>query len=346
VTAEPLLSVRDLRTYFPTRKGLVKAVDGVSFELDRGDTLGIVGESGSGKSITALSIVGLVPPPGRNVSGEVIFEGKDLLKASEFELRRVRGRRIGFIFQDPMVSLNPVMTIGDQITESLEIHTKLRGGDARKRAISLLDMVGIPSPERRVDNYPHEFSGGMRQRAMIAIAIACDPALLLADEPSTALDVTIQAQILELLKNLQRELGMALILISHDLGVVAEMCRRIMVMYAGRRAELAQTRDLLRSPAHPYTRGLLASRPGLHRAAPIAGTGNGMSSNGHRVRVRLQPIPGMPPDLSTPIPGCAFAPRCTLAEDHCANHQPAFEQVAEDHWAACWVAQREAAGVS
>lgn len=330
VSRDVLLELRDLRTYFPTRKGLVKAVDGVSFELDKGDTLGIVGESGCGKSMAALSILRLVPPPGQIVSGEIHFEGRDLLRADEAAMRRVRGGRIGFIFQDPMVSLNPVMTIGQQITESLELHTPLRGSDARKRAIQLLDRVGIPAAERRVDNYPHEFSGGMRQRAMIAIAISCEPALLLADEPTTALDVTIQAQILDLLRQLQRELGMAMVLISHDLGVVAQMCRRIMVMYAGRRAEIAPTRELLRTPAHPYTRGLLASRPGL----------------GGAVRQRLTPIAGMPPDLSALIPGCAFAPRCSQVEEACHEKQPPFLEL-EDHRAvACWVAQREALGVA
>jgi oligopeptide/dipeptide ABC transporter ATP-binding protein len=352
VARPPLLAVRDLRTNFPTRKGLIRAVDGVTFDLQPSDTLGIVGESGCGKSVTALSLVGLIPPPGRIASGEVWFEGQNLASASEGALRRVRGGRIGFVFQDPMVAFNPVMSIGDQIVESIRVHTDLGGTAARARAVDLLDLVGIPDAERRVRNYPHEFSGGMRQRAMIAIGIACRPALLIADEPTTALDVTIQAQILDLIKDLQRTLGMALILITHDLGVVTEMCRRVLVMYAGRMAELSDTVRLYGDAAHPYTRGLLASRPGADESwrgrdgsvglAEVAATGATLRGR----RPRLRSIPGLPPDLATPLVGCAYAPRCELADERCRQTAPAFDQVGTDHHAACWAIKREPTHVS
>jgi oligopeptide transport system ATP-binding protein len=321
----PLLRVRGLKTCFPTRKGLVRAVDGVSFDLKAGETLGIVGESGCGKSVTALSLVRLVAPPGRVVDGEVVFEGRDLLKLSDGDLRRVRGGRIGFIFQDPMTSLNPLMTVGDQIMESVLLHTAKRGAEARSRTVQLLDLVGIPSAERRTRNYPHEFSGGMRQRVMIAVAIACNPTLLIADEPTTALDVTIQAQILDLMRDLQRELGMAVILISHDLGVVAHMCARVAVMYAGRIVESAPARALFAAPAFPYTQGLMLCRP-QRRAAGA----------------RLMPIPGAPPNLAEPIVGCPFLPRCSHAESACREGRPELLPVdGNDHLSACRVVQRD-----
>jgi oligopeptide/dipeptide ABC transporter ATP-binding protein len=323
--APPLLRVRGLKTRFPTRKGLVRAVDGVSFDLEAGETLGVVGESGCGKSVTALSLVRLVAPPGRVVAGEIVFEGRDLLKLSDGDLRHVRGGRIGFIFQDPMTSLNPLMTVGDQIMESVLLHTRKRGAEARSRTVELLDLVGIPSAARRVGNYPHEFSGGMRQRVMIAVAIACNPALLIADEPTTALDVTIQAQILDLMRDLQRELGMAVILISHDLGVVAQMCARVAVMYAGRIVESAPTRALFEAPAFPYTQGLMLCRPQRR----VSGA-------------RLMPISGAPPNLAEPIVGCAFLPRCGHAESACRDGQPELQPVdGADHLSACLVVQRD-----
>jgi oligopeptide/dipeptide ABC transporter ATP-binding protein len=321
---QPLLSVRNLRTQFSTRSGVVKAVDYVSFELGRGETLGIVGESGSGKSVTALSILRLVAPPGRIVGGEVVFEGSDLLTASERDLRRVRGGRIGFVFQDPMTSLNPVMSVGDQIVESLLLHTELSKTEARARAVELLGLVEIPAAAQRVRAYPHEFSGGMRQRAMLAVAIACRPTLLIGDEPTTALDVTVQRQVLGLIKNLQQELSMALLLISHDLGVIAHMCERVAVMYAGRMVETGPTSPTLSSSSHPYTRSLLLCRPS-------AGTQPG----------RLLSIPGQPPNLADRIEGCAFAPRCPLVEPMCTERRPDLVDLDGIHASACLVAQRD-----
>lgn len=288
----PLLEVRDLRTYFHTQDGIVKAVDGVSFYVNRGETLGIVGESGCGKSVTSLSIMRLIPtPPGKIAGGQILFDGEDLLQASEEEMRHIRGNRIAMIFQDPMTSLNPVLTIGRQITESLELHLKLTKKEARDRAIELLDMVGIPSASKRLDNYPHQFSGGMRQRVMIAMALSCNPELLIADEPTTALDVTIQAQILELINRLREELGTAVILITHDLGVVAGMTDRVTVMYAGKVVEEGPTSEIFANPRMPYTIGLLRSIPRLDE---------------ERGR-RLTPIRGLPPNLIDLPPICPSA---------------------------------------
>ncbi|PMP75194.1 MAG: peptide ABC transporter ATP-binding protein [Chloroflexus aggregans] len=316
----PLLEVRDLRTYFHTQDGIVKAVDGVSFYVNRGETLGIVGESGCGKSVTSLSIMRLIPnPPGKIVSGQILFDGEDLLQASEEEMRHIRGNRIAMIFQDPMTSLNPVLTIGRQITESLELHLKLSKKEARDRAIELLDMVGIPSPSKRLDNYPHQFSGGMRQRVMIAMALSCNPELLIADEPTTALDVTIQAQILELINRLREELETAVILITHDLGVVAGMTDRVTVMYAGKVVEEGPTAEIFANPRMPYTIGLLRSIPRLDE---------------ERGR-RLTPIRGLPPNLIDLPPICPFSPRCDYAREECLARVPELRRVGPDHRAAC-----------
>lgn len=316
----PLLEVRDLRTYFYTQDGIVKAVDGVSFYVNRGETLGIVGESGCGKSVTSLSIMRLIPnPPGKIVSGQILFDGEDLLQASEEEMRHIRGNRIAMIFQDPMTSLNPVLTIGRQITESLELHLKLSKKEARDRAIELLDMVGIPSASKRLDNYPHQFSGGMRQRVMIAMALSCNPELLIADEPTTALDVTIQAQILELINRLREELETAVILITHDLGVVAGMTDRVTVMYAGKVVEEGPTSEIFANPRMPYTIGLLRSIPRLDE---------------ERGR-RLTPIRGLPPNLIDLPPICPFSPRCDYAREECLSSVPELRSVGNDHRAAC-----------
>ncbi|MGQ0677995.1 MAG: ABC transporter ATP-binding protein, partial [Rhodospirillales bacterium] len=298
-----LLEVRDLRAHFFTLDGVTRAVDGVSFALDAGETLGIVGESGCGKSVTALSILRLLPPRlGRIVSGSVEFDGQDLAHLSEAEMREVRGNRIAMIFQEPMTSLNPVLTVGDQIAEAVTIHQKVDRRTAMARAVEMLRLVRIPDAERRVDDYPHQFSGGMRQRVMIAMALSCNPKLLIADEPTTALDVTIQAQILKLMLELKGKFGAAVILITHDLGVVAETCQRVIVMYAGRKVEEAGVTELFDRPLHPYTRGLMASIP--RRSAKT------------RVR-RLKEIPGIVPSLREPIAGCAFADRCGFATDRC-----------------------------
>ncbi|MCS7255136.1 MAG: ABC transporter ATP-binding protein, partial [Thermomicrobium sp.] len=318
---EPLLEVRDLRTQFFTQDGVVKAVDGVSFHLMPGETLGLVGESGCGKSITALSIMRLIPsPPGKIVSGEILFEGEDILKMSDDEVRSIRGRKIAMIFQDPMTSLNPVLTINRQISEALELHLGMSKQQARQRAIELLKMVGIPNAEQRVDQYPHQFSGGMRQRVMIAMALSCNPSLLIADEPTTALDVTIQAQILDLIRNLQREHNTALILITHDLGVVAGMTDRINVMYAGHIVESAPTEELFENPKHPYTVGLLNSIPRLD--APR--------------KERLNPIRGLPPDLIDLPDMCPFVPRCDFAREKCSEKNPPLFDVNPVHRSACW----------
>jgi oligopeptide transport system ATP-binding protein len=317
----PLLDVRNLETQFKTQDGVVKAVNNVSFYVNRGETLGIVGESGSGKSVTSLSVMRLIPnPPGRITGGEVMFDGQDLLKLSEEAMRELRGNRIAMIFQDPMTSLNPVLTIGQQIIESLVLHLKLSQAEARARTIELLQMVGIPGAEKRVDEYPHQFSGGMRQRVMIAMALACNPELLIADEPTTALDVTIQAQILELIEKLQAELGMAVIIITHDLGVVAGMSDRVMVMYAGRVVEEGPTRDIFHNPRMPYTIGLLKSIPRLDN---VSGQ-------------RLEPIRGLPPDLITLGQECAFRFRCDFAQAGACDAQvPPLRNVGENHNAAC-----------
>jgi oligopeptide/dipeptide ABC transporter ATP-binding protein len=319
-----LLDVRNLHTQFLTSAGVVRAVDGVSWDVRPGETVALVGESGCGKSVSALSIMRLVAAPaGRIVGGEVIFKGRDLLKLSDEEMRRVRGREIAMIFQEPMTSLNPVLTIGRQLTETMEIHLGMTTAQARARAGELLAMVGIPDPERRLAQYPHQFSGGMRQRMMIAMALSCEPALILADEPTTALDVTIQAQILELMKDLSRRLGVAMLMITHNLGVVARYADRVNVMYAGKIVERASARELYANPRHPYTLGLLRSVPRLDEPR----------------RAKLQPIPGQPPDLSRLPAGCAFAPRCAYVMERCRVERPPLLAVADGHVSACWVAE-------
>ncbi|MCC8429720.1 ABC transporter ATP-binding protein [Reyranella aquatilis] len=322
-----LLEVSDLGTWFYTRQGIVKAVDGVDFEVAAGETLAIVGESGCGKSMTALSLMRLIPdPPGRIVSGSIRLAGRDLLKISEEEMRDVRGNEISMIFQEPMTSLNPVMTIGKQISESLILHRDMDRKQAMKRAIEMLDLVRIPEPAQRAKEYPHQLSGGMRQRAMIAMALACNPKVLIADEPTTALDVTIQAQILELIVELQREFSAAVILITHDLGVVAETAHRVIVMYAGRKVEEASVGELFARPLHPYTTGLMNSIPRLDL----------MRGQTDRSAERLQEIPGIVPPLFDLPTGCAFAPRCSKADDKCRAERPAYEEKQPGHWAACW----------
>ena len=323
-----LLDVQGLKTYFFTRDGVVRAVDGLSFSVARGETLAIVGESGCGKSVTSLSVLRLIAsPPGRTVEGTVVFEGRNLLELSEPEMRKVRGDAISMIFQEPMTSLNPVLTIGRQIAEVLILHRGLTREDAMLRAIEMLRLVRIPEPERRVTEYPHQLSGGMRQRVMIAMALACEPRLLIADEPTTALDVTIQAQILDLMRELKQRTGAAIVLITHDLGVVAEMAQRVVVMYAGRKVEEGPVEALFATPRHPYTRGLLDSIPKLGAASRGAGT-------------RLTEIAGTVPSLSEAIVGCAFAPRCAFATVRCQNEYPPLEEKAPGHYAACWESER------
>ena len=324
-----VLEVQDLRTYFYTLDGVTRAVDGVSFEVREGETLGIVGESGCGKSVTALSIMRLIPPKiGRTVSGMIRFDGRDLLGLEEQEMRDIRGNRIAMIFQEPMTSLNPVLTVGDQIAEAVTIHQKAGRAEAMARAVEMLRLVRIPDAERRVRDYPHQFSGGMRQRAMIAMALSCNPKLLIADEPTTALDVTIQAQILKLVLELKGRFGAAVMLITHDLGVVAETCQRVIVMYAGRKVEEAEVAELFDRPMHPYTRGLMASIPRRGGAKPAR---------------RLTEIPGIVPSLREPIPGCAFAERCGFATERCRREAPALARSGNGHWVACWEAERVAA---
>ena len=330
-----LLEVDDLTTYFFTRDGIVRAVDGVSFSVRRGEALAIVGESGCGKSVTSLSIMRLIAsPPGRTVKGRVVFEGRDLLQLSEVEMRKIRGDAISMIFQEPMTSLNPVLTIGHQIAEALVLHRGSSRDDAARRTVELLRTVRMPEAERRASQYPHELSGGMRQRVMIAMALACEPRLLIADEPTTALDVTIQAQILDLMRELQQKTGSAIVLITHDLGVVAEMAERVVVMYAGRKVEEAPVSALFAHPRHPYTRGLLDSIPKL-----------GADSAGQGERTRLAEIAGTVPSLSEPIVGCAFAPRCAYAVARCHDDAPPLEEKAPAHFAACWESSRVAASV-
>ena len=317
-----LLEVRNLKTQFFTQDGVVHAVNGISYHVDTGETVAIVGESGSGKSVGVMSLIRLIPqPPGKIVDGEVIFDGQDLLKLKEDELRDIRGNRIAMIFQDPMTSLNPVLTIGRQITEALELHLHMNKEQARKRAVELLEMVGIPGAESRLDDYPHQFSGGMRQRVMIAMGLSCDPQLLIADEPTTALDVTIQAQIVDLTRRLQDELGMAIIWITHDLGVVAGMADRVLVMYSGFIVEEGNVNDLYARPRHPYTLGLLRSIPRLDLGR----------------QKRLIPIDGLPPDLLEPPTHCPFAPRCSFVQEKCWQENPALVEVSPGHKAACWV---------
>ena len=319
-----VLDVKNLQTVFFTNSGLFRAVDDLSFSVRRGETLAIVGESGCGKSVTALSVMRLVPdPPGRIVGGSIVLEGTDLLGLDDAEMRAIRGNRISMIFQEPMTSLNPVMRIGDQITEAVRLHQDIGRKEAWKQAVDMLRLVRIPEPERRAQEYPHQLSGGMRQRAMIAMALACRPVLLIADEPTTALDVTIQAQILALIVDLQKTLGTGLILITHDLGVVAQTAQRVIVMYAGKKVEEASVEALFENPRHPYTRGLMASMPAV-------------ISLGARSDVRLTEIPGMVPSLTNLPAGCAFAPRCPLAIDRCRAEYPPLEEFGGDHLAACW----------
>ncbi|MCD6519788.1 MAG: ABC transporter ATP-binding protein [Anaerolineae bacterium] len=318
----PLLEVKNLRTEFVTQDGVVQAVNGISFSLEEGETLGIVGESGCGKSVSMLSLMRLIPqPPGRIVEGEVWFQGRDLLKLSNEEVRQIRGNQIAMVFQDPMTSLNPVLTIGQQIGEALELHLGMTKEQARQRAIELLEMVRIPEAAERIDDYPHQFSGGMRQRVMIAMALSCNPKLLIADEPTTALDVTIQAQIIDLIKDLKRELGMAIIWITHDLGIVAGLVDRVQVMYAGYIVERAKVDEFYKNPRHPYSLGLLASLPRLDE---------------ERKR-KLTPIEGLPPDLISLPPGCPFYPRCKYRVPKCLDENPPLRQVGEGHEIACWV---------
>ncbi len=316
-----LLEVKDLKTYFFTDDGVVRAVNGVSWHLDEGETLGLVGESGCGKSVTAMSILRLIPnPPGRIVDGSIMFEGRDLLKISDSEMRSVRGNRIGMIFQEPMTSLNPVLTIGQQIREAITLHLGLGEQESTARAIELLELVGIPEAAQRLKDYPHQFSGGMRQRVMIAMALSCNPKLLIADEPTTALDVTIQAQILEIMARLSREFGTAVLVITHNLGVVARYADRVAVMYAGEIVESGTAIDIFKHPRHPYTIGLMASVPRLDETEHI----------------RLTTIEGQPPLLINPIPGCPFQPRCDWAIDECGATHPELETKEPGHTARCF----------
>jgi oligopeptide/dipeptide ABC transporter ATP-binding protein len=316
-----LLEIKDLQTQFFTSAGTVKAVDGVSYTVEEGETVAVVGESGSGKSVTAMSIMRLIPwPPGKIVGGSINFDGKDLLALSDDEMRSIRGRDIGMIFQEPMTSLNPVLTIGMQLTEPMIAHLGMSEEEAMAKAKKLLDMVGISEPERRLVQYPHHLSGGMRQRVVIAMALACDPKLIIADEPTTALDVTIQAQILELMKNLTRELGVAMIIITHNLGVVARYADRVNVMYAGRIIESGVASDIYHRPRHPYTLALLKSVPRMDRQR----------------EAKLDPVDGQPPDLTKLDEGCSFRPRCRFAQDHCAKSFPLLEEIADGHTSACF----------
>ena len=317
-----LLEVKGLRTQFFTQDGVVNAVNGISYTLDEGETLAIVGESGCGKSVGVMSLIRLIPsPPGRVVGGEVWFDGRDLLKLDDDEIRQVRGNRIAMIFQDPMTSLNPVLTVGRQISESLQLHLGMDKQQARKRSAELLELVGIPGAANRLDDYPHQFSGGMRQRVMIAMGLSCNPQLLIADEPTTALDVTIQAQIVDLVKKLKEEIGMAIIWITHDLGVVAGLAERMIVMYAGFIVEEAEVRDLYAHPRHPYTIGLLGSLPRLDAGRPE----------------KLTSIEGLPPDLIDLPKGCPFYARCSFRIDRCREENPRLEMVGRNHKVACWV---------
>jgi peptide/nickel transport system ATP-binding protein len=328
---ERILEVEGLQTYFFTRSGVVKAVDDVSFYLNKSETLGIVGESGCGKSITALSITRLIPdPPGKIVSGSITLDGRSLLDLSEAEMRKVRGNEISMIFQEPMTSLNPVLTIGQQIGETLILHQGMTKQQALARSIEMLEMVRIPEPAQRVREYPHQLSGGMRQRAMIAMALSCNPKVLIADEPTTALDVTIQAQILDLIVSLKERLGTAVILITHDLGVIAETVQRVVVMYAGRKVEETDVELLFAEPLHPYTHGLLESIPSLEI----------MRGVGVDRPERLNEIPGIVPALTNLPPGCTFAPRCRYADDKCTAAYPPYEEKRPNHWAACWHSER------
>ncbi|RDU35241.1 peptide ABC transporter ATP-binding protein [Neobacillus piezotolerans] len=315
-----LVKVEDLEVHFRSSSSIVKAVNGVSFALNRKETLGIVGESGSGKSVTATALLRLIPsPPGKIAGGKILFEGKDLLSLTEKEMRSVRGNEISMIFQDPITSLNPVYTVGNQIIEVIRAHRKVSKKEAKQEAINMLKLVGIPEAEKRIDMYPHEFSGGMRQRVMIAIALACNPKLLIADEPTTALDVTVQAQILDLMRNLQETIGTSIIMITHDLGVVWEMCDKVIVMYAGNTVESGSVKDIFDNPLHPYTWGLLDSQ-----ITSEVGEGD-----------KLSAIPGTPPDLRQEIPGCHFAARCPYAQEICHTVRPKLVEVEDSHFASC-----------
>jgi oligopeptide/dipeptide ABC transporter ATP-binding protein len=328
--APAVLAIEDLKTHFFTAAGVVKAVDGVSYSVRKGETLGVVGESGCGKSVTALSVLRLVAdPPGRIVGGAIRFQGRNLLDLDHRSMENVRGNDISMIFQEPMTSLNPLFTVGHQISEAIALHQGVSRREAMRMAVEMLRRVSIPQPEERAHSYPHQMSGGMRQRVMIAMALSCNPQVLIADEPTTALDVTIQAQILDLLRELQQAYGMAIILITHDMGVVAENADRVIVMYAGRKVEEAEVDDLFERPAHPYTRGLLASIPHLDEAAEAAPS-----------RARLNEIKGMVPSLMELPQGCTFAPRCGYATDRCRTAFPPLEQRWPGHWVACWHAAR------
>ncbi|MFH1626445.1 MAG: ABC transporter ATP-binding protein [Pseudomonadota bacterium] len=319
-----LLDVIDLETHFITDEGAVRAVDRVSLSLNEGDTLGLVGESGCGKTVTALSIMRLVPPPsGKIVGGKIIFEGQDLLKLREPEMRKIRGNKISMIFQEPMTSLNPVFTIGGQISEVVRLHRGLSKKDAMDISVDMLKLVGFPSPERRVLEYPHQMSGGMRQRVMIAMALSCNPKLMIADEPTTALDVTIQAQIMDLMNRLKKEIGMSIILITHDLGVIAEVAKSVAVMYAGKIVEYSNVTDLFANPKHPYTKGLLASQPRMN--------------GGRTGKKRLEAIPGIVPGLSDIPKGCSFSPRCQYVMPVCSQNEPWLKEDTEGHLASCWL---------
>jgi oligopeptide/dipeptide ABC transporter ATP-binding protein len=321
-----LLQVENLQTQFLTSAGVVRAVDGVSYDVEEGETVALVGESGCGKSVSALSIMRLVAEPaGRIVGGRILFQGRDLLELTEAQMREVRGRDIAMVFQEPMTSLNPVLTIGRQLTEGLEIHLGMDTEAAKARAVELLGMVGIPDPARRLGQYPHQFSGGMRQRMMVAMALACNPKLILADEPTTALDVTIQAQILELMQDLSKRLGVAMLIITHNLGVVARYAGRVNVMYAGRIIERGTAAEIYANPRHPYTLGLLNSVPRLDEP----------------IRAKLEPIEGQPPDLTRLPPGCSFAPRCVFRKERCEREAPSLAPVGDTaHIAACWESAR------
>lgn len=323
-TREKLIDIKGLHTYFYTDDGIVKSVNDVSYEIYKGETLAVVGESGCGKSVTAMSVMRLIPdPPGKIAGGEIIFKGRDITKISEEEMRKIRGNEISVIFQEPMTSLNPVYTVGDQIQEAIMLHLNMDYAQARVRSIEMLATVGIPSPEVRIDDYPHQMSGGMKQRVMIAMALSCNPQLLIADEPTTALDVTIQAQILELLAKLQEEYGMSILLITHDLAVVAEMAHRVVVMYASKVVEKANICDLFENPKHPYTVGLFNSIPKIDDS-----------------REMLQPIPGMVPSpLEFPV-GCKFNTRCPHTMKICIEKEPPFFEVGKEHWAACWLNEK------
>jgi len=322
--SERLLDIKGLKTYFFTEEGVVRAVDGIDLRIDRGETLGVVGESGCGKTVTALSIMRLIPmPPGRIVEGQMVWQNRDLVTLPPAQMRKVRGKEISMVFQEPMTSLNPVFTIGEQIAEAIRLHERLGRRDAMAKTVEMLKIVHIPNPERRVKEYPHQLSGGMRQRVMIAMALSCNPKLLIADEPTTALDVTIQAQILDLLNELKAKIGMAVLLITHDMGVIAETAQRVMVMYAGKVVEEAPVKDLFKEPLHPYTQGLLRSIPRIDTAATT--------------KRRLEAIPGVVPSLLNLPKGCKFEPRCPHAKPVCKDQEPVLKEMKPGHKVSCWL---------